>query len=112
MFCGKFSSCSVPNFTYMNELIIFKLIFCKTRTKAVLGVPVKQYQGRSFTTGVFIMYLFSFLRSYFCFLRSLNSCDNMDYIFPMCVVGTSPTFSIWLVFMYAISNSPSSTYYI
>ena len=59
-----------------------------------------------------MLYIFSFLRPYFCFLRSLNSCDNMGYIFPMCVVCTQPTFLTWLVFLYVIANFPLSKYYI
>ena len=57
--------------------------------------------------------LLSFFRSYFCSLRLLNSCDNVSYIFPMCVGGTQHTFLKWLVFMYTILNSqPSNTIFI
>ena len=42
----------------------------------------------------------------------LNSCGNMGYIFLMCVVCTQPSFLTWLVFMYELSNFPSSKYYI
>ena len=40
------------------------------------------------------------------------SCDNMDYIFPMCDVGMQPTFQKQLEFMNVISNPSPSKYYI
>ena len=61
---------------------------------------------------VLILYLFLFLSSYFYSLRTMNSCDNIGHIFPMCFVGRQPTFLTWLVFMYTISNFPPSKYYI
>ena len=45
-----------------------------------------------FTTGVFILYLFSFLEFYFFSLRPLNSGDNMSFILPKCVIGISLRF--------------------
>ena len=55
---------------------------------------------------------FSQCRSYFLSISPMNNCDNMSYIFPMCVVSTQLIFLTWLVFMYAISNFSPSKYWV
>ena len=94
----------------MEEIILQKTHLRSTLSpcRAVLRTSI---YNRSFNMiSVFVLQvLLSLLRFYNCFLRLLNSCDNMGYIFLICIVGTQPTGLKWLGFMYAISNSPTRT---